>query len=126
MARSALLNTDTEDLKELLRNGKSYSVPPYQRDYSTQKLVEVHLGSSAEFVTGAVQPQLIQEAIIRIPVLVHNDVAMQQHLVAEIEAEQTLVATSRELITRLEHKIRAALARLWDGEQPMTGAVSEP
>ncbi len=34
MSRSALLNTDTEDLKELLSNGKSYSVPPYQRDYS--------------------------------------------------------------------------------------------
>ena len=34
MASSALLNTDTEDLKELLSNGKNYSVPPYQRDYS--------------------------------------------------------------------------------------------
>ncbi len=34
MARSTLLNTDTEDLKELLSNGKSYGVPPYQRDYS--------------------------------------------------------------------------------------------
>jgi hypothetical protein len=34
MARSALLNTDTEDLKELFSNGKSYTVPPYQRDYS--------------------------------------------------------------------------------------------
>lgn len=34
MARRALLNADTEDLKELLSNGKSYSVPPYQRDYS--------------------------------------------------------------------------------------------
>ncbi len=34
MARRALLNTDTEDLKELLSNGKSYTVPPYQRDYS--------------------------------------------------------------------------------------------
>lgn len=34
MTRSALLNTDTEDLKELLGNGKSYGVPPYQRDYS--------------------------------------------------------------------------------------------
>lgn len=34
MARSTLLSTDTEDLKELLSNGKSYSVPPYQRDYS--------------------------------------------------------------------------------------------
>jgi hypothetical protein len=34
MARTALLNTDTEDLKELLSNGKTYGVPPYQRDYS--------------------------------------------------------------------------------------------
>lgn len=34
MARSSLLNTDTEDLKELLANGKRYIVPPYQRDYS--------------------------------------------------------------------------------------------
>ncbi len=34
MSRSTLLNTDTEDLKELLSNGKSYSVPPYQHDYS--------------------------------------------------------------------------------------------
>ena len=35
MARqSSLLNTDTEDLKELLANGKTYEVPPYQRDYS--------------------------------------------------------------------------------------------
>ena len=33
-ARSTLLNTDTEDLKGLLSNGKSYSVPAYQRDYS--------------------------------------------------------------------------------------------
>lgn len=34
MATTALLNTKTEDLKELLGNGKSYSVPQYQRDYS--------------------------------------------------------------------------------------------
>ncbi|QDS87599.1 hypothetical protein EC9_17780 [Rosistilla ulvae] len=34
MTRNSLLNTDTEDLKELLSNGKSYKVPPYQRDYS--------------------------------------------------------------------------------------------
>jgi len=34
MVSSTLLHTDTEDLKELLSNGKTYSVPPYQRDYS--------------------------------------------------------------------------------------------
>ena len=37
MARSTLLNTDIEDLKEILSNGKSYRVPPYQRDYSWKK-----------------------------------------------------------------------------------------
>ncbi len=41
MPRSTLLNTDTEDLKEILSNGKSYSVPPYQRDYSWKN---EHLG----------------------------------------------------------------------------------
>lgn len=34
MPQPNLLNTDTEDLKELLANGKTYEVPPYQRDYS--------------------------------------------------------------------------------------------
>lgn len=37
MAQRPLLQTDTEDLKELLGNGKSYSVPPYQRDYSWKR-----------------------------------------------------------------------------------------
>ncbi len=34
MGKSDLLVTATEDLKELLGNGKTYSVPRYQRDYS--------------------------------------------------------------------------------------------
>jgi hypothetical protein len=37
MTRSLLLNTGTEDLKEILANGKTYSVPPYQRDYSWKR-----------------------------------------------------------------------------------------
>jgi len=39
--------------------------------------------------------------------------------VAEIEAEQALVAANRELITRFEQKIQATLARIW-GESPVT------
>ena len=39
--------------------------------------------------------------------------ATQQAIVAEIEAEQTLVAANRELITRFEQKIQATLARIW-------------
>ena len=39
--------------------------------------------------------------------------ATQQTIVAEIEAEQALVAANRELLTRFERKIQATLARIW-------------
>jgi type I restriction enzyme S subunit len=45
--------------------------------------------------------------------------ATQQAIVAEIEAEQALVAANRELITRFEKKIQATLARIWgESETP--------
>ena len=37
----------------------------------------------------------------------------QQAVVAEIEAEQSLVAANRELVERMEGKIRAAIGRVW-------------
>jgi type I restriction enzyme M protein len=43
--------------------------------------------------------------------------ATQRAIVAEIEAEQALVAANRELITRFEQKIQVTLARVW-GEEP--------
>ncbi len=42
--------------------------------------------------------------------------ATQQAIVVEIEAEQALVTTNRELITRFEKKIQATLARIWGEE----------
>jgi len=42
-------------------------------------------------------------------------------LVAEIEAEQALVAANRELIARFEKKIRATLARVWGEDKPALG-----
>ena len=39
--------------------------------------------------------------------------ATQRAIVAEIEAEQALVAANRELITRFEKKIQATLDRIW-------------
>jgi len=39
--------------------------------------------------------------------------ATQQAIVAEIEAEQALVAANRDLITRFEKKIQSTLARVW-------------
>jgi len=44
--------------------------------------------------------------------------ATQQAIVAEIEAEQTLVVANRELIARFEKKIQATLARVWGEDQP--------
>ena len=52
----------------------------------------------------------------RIPIPIPDDVATQQAIVAEIEAEQALVAANRELITRFEQKIQATLARIWGEE----------
>ena len=40
----------------------------------------------------------------------------QQAIVAEIEAEQSLVAANRELVERMEGKIRAAIGRVWRDE----------
>ncbi len=82
---------------------------------ATQKFVEVYLNSISieEFVTGAAQPKVNQEALNRIPIPIPDDVATQQAIVAEIEAEQALVAANRELITRFEQKIQATLARIW-------------
>ena len=44
------------------------------------------------------------------------EIQKTNYLVAEIEAEQALVATNRELITRFEKKIQATLARVWGEE----------
>ena len=44
--------------------------------------------------------------------------ATQQLIVAEIEAEQVLVAANRELIARFEKKIQAVLARVWGEDEP--------
>ena len=66
-------------------------------------------------VSGAAQPQLpirsLKDATIPVPPL-----AKQQAIVGEIEAEQALVSSNRELITRFEKKIEATLARVWSDE----------
>ena len=41
----------------------------------------------------------------------------QRAIVAEIEAEQALVAANRELIARMEKKIKSAIARVWGESQ---------
>ena len=46
--------------------------------------------------------------------------AKQNHIVAEIEAEQALVNANRELIDRFEKKIEDTLARIWGDADPDT------
>jgi type I restriction enzyme M protein len=84
--------------------------------YLLQALVQLDLNQFAK-VGG--QPSISQttvyERFIPLPPL-----ATQQAIVAEIEAEQALVAANRELITRFERKIQATLARIWGEETPAT------
>lgn len=49
------------------------------------------------------------------------DLATQRAIVAEIEAEQALVAANRELITRMEAKIRAVMDRVWGKSTEKSG-----
>jgi type I restriction enzyme M protein len=87
--------------------------------------VEVYLNSVSieEFVTGAAQPKLNQQALNSIPIPIPDDVATQQAIVAEIEAEQALVAANHDLIARFEKKIQATLARVWGEEEPAPAEV---
>jgi type I restriction enzyme M protein len=55
---------------------------------------------------------VVEEEAIPLPAL-----ETQQAIVAEIEAEQALVAANRELIARFEKKIEAAIARVWGGAE---------
>jgi type I restriction enzyme M protein len=50
--------------------------------------------------------------------------ATQQAIVAEIEAEQRLVAANRELIARFEKKIQATIARVWGEEEDPASVAS--
>jgi type I restriction enzyme M protein len=62
-------------------------------------------------------PKINQGIVERVPIPL-PPLATQQAIVAEIEAEQALVAANRELITRFEQKIQATLARIWGEEAP--------
>ncbi|MDR4494822.1 MAG: N-6 DNA methylase [Nitrospirales bacterium] len=76
-------------------------------------------------ISGAAQPQLpirsLNDANIPLPPL-----TTQQAIVAEIEAEQALVASNRELIERFEKKIQATLAKVWGEEKPTSAETPIP
>jgi restriction endonuclease S subunit len=85
-------------------------------------LTVLQSGPVREFVTknavGAAgsMPKINQGIVESIPIPL-PPLATQQQIVAEIEAEQALVAANRELIERFEKKIHAALARVWGDDE---------
>jgi type I restriction enzyme M protein len=67
-------------------------------------------------------PKINQGIVERVPIPL-PPLVTQQAIVAEIEAEQALVAANRELIARFENKIHTTLARVLGAEnQAATGA----
>jgi type I restriction enzyme M protein len=73
-------------------------------------------------ISGSAQPQITRQGLspFKIPL---PPLTTQRAIVAEIEAEQALVAANRELIARMEKKIQATLARVW-GDTPAAEAAA--
>lgn len=89
------------------------------------RFLEITMRAKKQYLND-VAPQAAQKNInieilktVEIPL---PPLAEQQRIVAEIEAEQALVAANRELITRFERKIQATLARVW-GEETASGVI---
>jgi type I restriction enzyme M protein len=80
---------------------------------------DLYWNQAKTLMTGGGQPQFNGNALKQVKVPL-PPLATQQAIVAEIEAEQALVAPNRELIARFEKKIEATLARVWgeDGLAP--------
>jgi type I restriction enzyme M protein len=74
--------------------------------------------SLADFTYGAAIKNVASVEILKGLRLPLPPLATQQVIVAEIEAEQALVAANRELIARFETKIQATLARVWGEDEP--------
>ncbi|MFN3889602.1 MAG: N-6 DNA methylase [Beijerinckiaceae bacterium] len=72
--------------------------------------ISARCGGTSGSMKNISKPQLLS---LTIPL---PSLATQQAIVAELEAEQALVAANRELITRFERKIQATLARIWGAE----------
>ena len=87
----------------------------YLRSQVVQNAIE-------QLKVGVAQFNLSLKQVSEIPVPL-LPLATQQAIVAEIEAEQALVAANRDLITRFEKKIQATIARVWgEGETALAEA----
>ncbi len=77
---------------------------------------------SLTHAVGVPKLALARIKILRIPI---PPLGVQRAIAAEIDSEQDLVNTNRELIDRFERKIQAAIARVWDMDVPGSTKTSE-
>jgi type I restriction enzyme M protein len=91
---------------------------PFEPSILVHLLQEMALsGALVGWLSGTTIKHLTLESFSRLPIPL-PPLATQQAIVAEIEAEQTLVNANRELIARFEQKIQATLARVWGEDEP--------
>ena len=79
----------------------------------TRTLQDKVLAHQSGTTVYGIKASVLKEITIPVPPL-----ATQQAIVAEIGAEQSLVAPNRELISRFEQKVQGTLARIWGEEEP--------
>ena len=94
---------------------------PFEPSMLVYLLQEMALsGALVGWLSGTTIKHLTLESFNKLPIPLPS-LATQQAIVAEIEAEQALVAANRELIARFEKKIQATLARV--GGEDVTQAA---
>ena len=118
---AALFDVEEEDfiypdLMIRVRADERKILPQYLLVALQSEPVRTYLKRNAIGAAGNM-PKINQGIVERIPLRL-PPLVMQQAIVAEIEAEQALVASNRELIDRFEKKIQTTLARIWGEDEP--------
>jgi len=118
---AALFDTDEEnfiypDLMIRVRADDQKILPHYLLIVLQSQPVRGYLMRNAVGAAGSM-PKINQAIVEKIPIPL-PPIATQQAIVAELEAEQSLVTANRELIERFEKKIQATLARVWGEDEP--------
>lgn len=73
---------------------------------------DAYWNQAKTLMTGGGQPQFNGNALIKIKIHIPS-IEVQQKIVSEIEVEQALVASNKNLIERFEKKIQETIARIW-------------
>jgi restriction endonuclease S subunit len=84
----------------------------------TRQLQNKILAHQSGTTVYGIRASVLKELTIPVPSL-----AAQRAIVVEIEAEQALVAASRELIARFEKKIQSTITRVWGEEAALDNEI---